>query len=262
VIKKTANIADSEIIWASNFMSNNKFFFLPLIKKVQLTNEVWSFYFKRTGEEPDFKPGQYYEMKLDIKNPDERGDSRVFTICSSPTEKEYVMFTTKIIESSFKKTLLNLSLGTIVQFDGPWDDLDVNLDDPSPKIFFAGGIGITPFHSILKYCVDSNLNLPIILFASWQMRSDVLFHEFFRETEEKLSAFTYVPTISQEQEDFDWNGERGRIDQSVIERHVVKKDLATYYIVGPERFLKGIEEILLGMRISQEKIFAESFSGY
>lgn len=243
-------------------MSNNKFFFLPLVKKVQLTNDAWSFYFKRTGQERDFKPGQYYEMRLDIKNPDERGDSRVFTICSSPTEKEYVMFTTKIIESSFKKALLNLKLGTSVQFDGPWDDLDVDLGDFSPKIFLAGGIGITPFHSILKYCLDTNLNLPIILFASWQNHSEILFHDFFREAEKKLDAFRYVPTITQQFEDSDWDGERGRIDQSVIERHVVKKDLATYYIVGPERFLKGIEEMLLGMKISQEKIFAESFSGY
>ncbi len=67
-------------------MSDNETpFFLPFDHKEQLTKDTYTFYFKRNGQERDFVPGQYYEIKLDIKNPDERGDSRVFTISSSPT---------------------------------------------------------------------------------------------------------------------------------------------------------------------------------
>src|SRR3989338_11643822 len=93
----------------NNSMSNKNIpFFLPFLKKEQLTADTYSFYFRRTGEERDFTPWQYFEMKLDIKNPDERGDTRVFTISSSPTEVGIFTITTRIIQSSFKFRLNEL----------------------------------------------------------------------------------------------------------------------------------------------------------
>lgn len=241
---------------------NTKPFFLPLLKKEQLTDDTWSFYFKRTGDERDFKPGQYYEMKLNIPDPDERGDSRVFTICSSPTQEEYVMFTTRILQSSFKRALVDLEIGKEVQFDGPWDDLEVNLENPAQKVFIAGGIGVTPFHSIVKFCIDMNLQIPLILFVSWSERKQVIFHDFFRSAEQSLAHLKYIPTITKEGDLKDWDGQRGRINQSVIERHVVNTPDTTYYIVGPEGFVKGMEHILFEIKVAQERIISEHFPGY
>ncbi len=237
-------------------------FYLPFVKKERLTEDTWTFYFGRNGNEKEFKPGQYFEITLDIKNPDDRGNTRVFTISSSPTNKDFFTITTRIIKSSFKKTLSRLKPGTMIQFEGPWDDLEIDVDDSSPKVFLAGGIGITPFHSIVSYCRDKDLNVPMTLFNSWSTKHDVIFDEFFRNTEKKLSNFSYIPTLSQETNLGDWDGERGRINQSVIERHVENPESASYYIVGPGGFINGMQTLLLDMRIPQGKIIFEHFSGY
>lgn len=237
-------------------------FSLPFYKKEQLNQDTFTFYFRRNGSEKEFKPGQYFEVKLPIEKIDDRGDARVFTISSSPTNKDFFTITTRIIQSSFKKTLLNLQNGTPVSFEGPWDDIEVNLNDPSPKVFLAGGIGITPFHSIVEFCSDMKLDIPMTLFASWSKREDVIFDDFFKRQEKVLSKFKYIPSITKDIALSDWSGERGRINQSVIERHVVNIDAPTYYIVGPGEFIKGMENLLLGMSITQEKIIFEHFSGY
>lgn len=237
-------------------------FFLPFEKKERLTHDAWTFYFRRNGNEREFRPGQYFEIKLEISDIDERGDTRVFTISSSPTNKEFFTITTRILQSSFKNTLAQLTPGNLVQFDGPWDDLEIELGDGKRKIFLAGGIGVTPFHSIIQYCNDREMNLPITLFNSWSRGEEVIFHNFFREKEKNLSNFTYVPTLTQDEDFKDWDGERGRINQSVIERHVVNPETASYYIVGPGGFIKGMENVLLDMKVPQNNITFEHFSGY
>lgn len=237
------------------------YFYLPFLKKEQLTADTFSFYFKRTGEERDFVAGQYFEIKLDIESLDERGDTRVFTICSSPTEKEYFMITTRAIQSSFKFMLKSLKPGTMIRFDGPWDDLNIDERPNPPKVFLAGGIGITPFHSIVKYCLDKKLDLPMTLFVSWSKREEMIFDEFFTTAQNSLHNFTYVPTITHPEGD-NWKRETGRIDKELLERHLVNQKHYKYYIAGPQAFVNAEKELLIGLGISEQNIVAEEFEGY
>jgi ferredoxin-NADP reductase len=87
-------------------------------KKVQLEKDIYVFYFLRP-EDFQFLPGQYIQMTLPHAKTDDRGSSRYFTISSSPTEKDYLMITSRKGSSSFKKALFGLEEGTQVQFFGP-----------------------------------------------------------------------------------------------------------------------------------------------
>lgn len=245
-------------------MDNETPFFLPFFKNEQLTRDTYSFFFKRTGEERDFVAGQYFEIKLDIKNPDERGDTRVFSCASSPTEKEYFMFTTRIIQSSFKFALNSLTPGQGVQFNGPWDDLNFDEKDPSPRVFIAGEIGVTPYHSIVKYSIDRNIQTPMILLVSWKKRDEMVFDEFFRQANNHLENFSYIPTLTDEESlnPENWDGEKGRINSEMIKKYVYDISKSKYYFAGPPAMVKALKETVEQMGVSKDKIIAEEFEGY
>lgn len=239
-------------------------FFIPFIKKEQLTKDTYTFSFKRTPESRDFVPGQYMEIKLDIKSPDERGDSRVFTISSSPTEGEFYNVTTRIIQSSFKLRLNELKEGEMVQFNGPWDDLNFNEKDTSPHVFLAGGIGITPYHSIIKYSLDKDIHTPMVLLVSWKNLDEMVFDDFFRDAQQKLPNFSYVPTLTEEDEmsaDV-WDGEKGRINENMIKKYVTDIPNSKYFFAGPPAMVKALKETVQAMGVPNEKIIAEEFEGY
>lgn len=245
-------------------MSDNETpFFLPFDHKEQLTRDTFTFYFKRNGQERDFVPGQYYEMKLDIKNSDDRGDGRVFTISSSPTNAEFITITTRIIQSSFKLRLNELQPGEMVQFNGPWDDLNFDEKDTSPHVFLAGGIGITPYHSIVSYSIDKNIKTPMILFVSWKARDEMVFDDFFRNANNHLENFSYVPTLTEEElSPSEWDGEMGRISEDMIKKYVTDITNSKYFFAGPPAMVKALKETVEGMGVPKEKIIAEEFEGY
>ncbi len=237
---------------------NDKPFKIPFIKKEKLNSDTYSFYFKRTEKSRDFVAGQYFEIYLPIKNPDERGRDRVFTCCSSPTEKDHYMITTRIIESSFKKELVKLKKGELVRFNGPWDDLNFDEKEKSSQVFLAGGIGITPFHSITKYMIDKKLNLPTVLFVSWKKKENMVFDDFFRKAEKTLPNFKYIPTFTDEK----WKEETGRIDEKMIKKYVKDIKNSRYRIAGPPAMVKALKETVKGLGVSKENIIAEEFEGY
>lgn len=243
---------------------SDKPFFLPFVKKEQLTKDTYTFFFKRTGDEREFVPGQYYEIKLPHKNVDERGDDRVFTISSSPTNRDFITITTRIIQSSFKKTLSSLQPGQIVQFDGPWDDLNFDEKDTFTHVFIAGGIGITPYHSIVEYCLDRKINTQMTLFVSWKNQDEMIFDDFFRKAENTLENFAYIPTLTEDDNlDVDvWDGEVGRIDEEMIRKYISDIKNSKYFISGPPAMIKALKETVEKMGAPKEKIIAEEFEGY
>jgi ferredoxin-NADP reductase len=138
---------------------------LILKDKKKDTEDVSSFVFE--SQVPiSWKAGQFMQYIIERKNPDDRGVSRFFTISSAPFEKSIVITTrfNKDKSSTFKEDLVNLELDTSVEAMGPWGDfiLDYTNKDQG-LVFIAGGIGITPFRSILldidhnKYPINATL---------------------------------------------------------------------------------------------------------
>lgn len=240
-------------------MSYQPRLFTPeLIKKEKVSRDAYSFYFARP-ESFDFSPGQYIKMTLDIKNPDERGVSHFFSIASSPTEKEHLMVTTRIIQSSFKKTLAKINIGDIVQMNGPFGGFILD-ETYNPAVFLTGGIGITPFRSMAFYAHDTNLNIEITLLASFSTLQDLVFYEELKQI--SVENFKFIPTITHPEQIEDWTGETGRIDDAMIKKYVEDPMLPTYYIAGPKSMVDAMENLVLSMGVPAGQIKKENFPGY
>lgn len=239
-------------------------FVLSFIRKVQIAKDTYSFYFSAKGGPVsgwDFKPGQYIKMTLDIKNPDARGNARFFTIASSPAEKD-IMITTCLLESSFKKAFMSLKKGQEIEFRGPFGTFVLE-EDARPKIFLAGGIGITPFRAMSISARDKKITTPITLFASFRTLDDMLFYDEMRSVARKLPSFQVVYTITDSRyKDKNWAGETGRIRTSLIKKYVANYKNCVYYIVGPQKMVEELKKTVEELGIQQENIKTENFPGY
>ena len=134
---------------------------MQLVSKLQETKDITSFIFE-PEQEIKWLPGQFLHYNLPHKNPDNRGIERWFTIASAPFEG-HIRLTTRQAEqggSTFKKALFSLSIGAYVEADTPDGCFLIN---PAYKkhIFIAGGIGITPFRSMIFQANNDN-NMPDI----------------------------------------------------------------------------------------------------
>lgn len=234
-----------------------KYFYLNFIKKEKVSKNVFTFYFDRVKRDSkkklDFLAGQYIHIYLPVVNEKGRGNSRMFTISSSPLEKGYISVTTKKGNSIFKKSLFKLTPQTPVKFYGPSGSLVI--DDPptggkKPSyVFLAPGIGITPFRSIIKYVSQKNLNIHIICLASFSKKEDFLF-------------FSELTDISKSNPNIKVVYATTRINERLIKKNVKDINKHLYYIVGPASAISNLEEVVSGMGVVSYKIFLEDFEGY
>jgi len=231
-------------------MNSPQNFNSKLIKKEQLTGDTYSFYFARPSTF-EFIPGQYIKMILNIENPDERGVSRFFSLPSSPTERDHLMITTRILQSSFKKTLESLPLDAEVQMRGPHGMFVLDEQDPRGKVYLAGGIGITPARSMLVYLRDKNLNIPFTLMVSFSNGSEIIFQDELSSLSNNDRKIIYVVT-----------SEEGRIDEEKIKKNVPDLPNSLFYISGPAGFVDAMEKLVRSLGVSEENIKTEDFPGY
>lgn len=240
-------------------------FSLSLIKKEKVSQDAYAFYFDRT-KNPDFefRPGQYIRMTIPHENPDERGSNRLFSLITSPLDKEKIGITTRIIQSSFKKALASLSEGSQVQFSGPRGMFIFDETDIRPRVFLAGGIGITPFHSMLLYINEKKLSIPITFFASFSTVADIVFYDELMNFQKENPNIKIVYTVSRPEESGEpWSGETGRISQELIKKYVGDISKALYMVAGPSAMVQAMFEIVQTMGgVPQDQIKKETFTGY
>lgn len=236
-------------------------FELEFVKKEKVAKDTHSFYFKKPFNF-NFKSGQYIKIFLDITNPDERGTSRYFTISSSPLDSGFIVITTRIIRSSFKLKLSSLRHGELVRAFGPLGYFNFDAKNKRPKIFLAGGIGITPYHSILRYIDSKQLKLGarVTLIVSFSSREEVIFFEELKEIESRNSNIRVVYTLTNDNNMYP-EFEKGRINTDMIKKYTQDKD-GEFFIVGPEAFEVNMIELVKDLGISETSIFTENFPGY
>ncbi len=239
-------------------------FELTFLRKEKLSKDVYSFYFNRVKRGSvgyfDFIPGQYLKLYLPIENPDTRGSSRYFTISSSPTDKDFITITTRIIKSSFKMRLNSLKPGEIVTAFGPIGYFNFDINNKKPKIFLAGGIGITPYHSILRYVDNKHLRTRITLIVSFSSREEVIFFEELKEMESRNYNIRVVYALTNDNNMYP-EFEKGRINASMIKKYTQDRD-SEFIIVGPQAFETNMIELIKSLKIPEANIFTENFPGY
>lgn len=238
-------------------------FHFPFLKKEQVGTDTYIFYFDRKNSTLSFQAGQYIRIFLPHENMDERGDKRFFSISSSPLNLEHITITTKVTQSTFKMSLLKLQTGTPVRFFGPYGTFILKENETIPQVYLAGGIGITPFHSMITFASDKKLTVPLTLFVSFSTVEEAVFYEELMEASKNNPSIKVVYTITRPKESKKpWDGETGRISADLIKKYVSDFLKAKYMIAGPPKMVEAMEQMVRDMGVPQEQIRKENFTGY
>jgi ferredoxin-NADP reductase/nitrite reductase/ring-hydroxylating ferredoxin subunit len=223
----------------------------------------------------DYTAGQYAFFDIGGVNNDPKGPIRHFTISSSPTE-DFIMITTRIRDTPYKKRLSSLEEGTIVKLRGPQGKFVLHDDYSKPAVFLSGGIGVTPFRSMLKYATDKQLPIKIVMFDSNRNQENTLFKKEFDEYVNINRNLKIVYTITEEEEGAQgtisssptrqqWTGERGRIDKDMLTKYLTDDEIknSIFYTCGPPGMIKAMQDIIQNdLKIPKDRIKVEEFTGY
>jgi ferredoxin-NADP reductase len=216
--------------------------------------------FDLQGAEVDFRPGQYFWVELlDSPYEDERGLRRHITVVTSPTERGVLGLCTRLRDSAFKKTLAELEVGEEVEVEPPKGDWALPEDTSRPYVFVAGGIGITPYHSMLRYIADTGQPYGVTLVYSNRDRESAPFLDELHEYERTLPNFRLVLTMT---DDSGWEGETRHIDAEMLRDHLGDLGSSTFLVTGPPPMVESVAEKLTAAGVSEEQVLPERFSGY
>jgi glycine betaine catabolism B len=161
----------------------------------------------------------------------------------------------------------------MVKVRGPQGKFVLHDDYSKPAVFLSGGIGVTPFRSMIKYATDKQLPIKIVMFDSNRNQENTLFKKEFDEyvninrnlktvytiTEEQGAQDTSSPTRQQ------WTGERGRIDKAMLTKHLTDDEIrkSIFYTCGPPGMIKAMQDLIQNdLDIPKDRIKVEEFTGY
>lgn len=223
---------------------------LTLANIKQLEGDVQTFTFDSKEVMP-WKPGQFLHVTIKHDNPDNRGVERWFTISSTPSEGE-IAITTRIVTdrpSSFKRTLAALKRGDEIEVDKPEGDFTLeNLN--RNYIFVAGGIGVTPFRSIIKEA-NSKGNVPNIKILYANRNDQVAFKQELEDISKANPKLKIEYIFSPE-----------KIDKDRLQKTIELMDNPIVYVSGPEPMVEAFEKDLQEIGLSKENIKTDFFPGY
>jgi len=217
--------------------------------------------FNLQDEQVDFEPGQYFFVTLpDVGYHDEKGLRRHISVVTSPNEKGVLGLATRMRDSAFKRTLSELGVGAEVDVEPPMGTFTLPDDSSRPLVFVAGGIGITVFHSMLRFIAEERLPYRITLIYSNRDPESTAFLEDLVELDQELSRFRLVLTMTK---DAGWDVESRKIDAPFFDEYL-EGDLNqyTFLVAGPPEMTEAMEQALGEAGVMGENVIVEGYSGY
>ena len=208
-----------------------------------------------------FKAGQAIRLEL-IDPPAEAGQSsRTLSLVSAPFEQELVV-ATRMRDSAFKRALKALPDGASIRIDGPFGDLTPG-DTGRPAVFIAGGIGITPFMSMLRQAAKDRSPQSLFLAYSNRRPEDAAFLDELQELERQNEQFHLMVTMTDMGKSArEWSGETDFVDADMLKRLIGDLAAPIYYVVGPPAMVEAMQWTLDGAGVAADKIRTEEFYGY
>ncbi len=209
-----------------------------------------------------FAPGQYLECTLAHAHPDSRGTRRYFTIASSPTEPAIhlgVRFSAR--GSSFKRALRELDRKTPLigaQIGG-----DFTLpEDPARKLaFIAGGIGITPYRSMLKYLVDTKQRRDIVLVYATRTTDEIVYRDILGEAQARLGTKVLYLLSDAATVPANWAGLQGHLSEQMVRSAIPDFQERLFYLSGPPGMVRAHKQVLMRVGVRRAQIKTDFFPG-
>jgi ferredoxin-NADP reductase len=219
------------------------------------TYNVTSFRFPRPAQ-LDYKAGQFLFVTFKA---DGKELSKHFSFSSSPTEKAQIEFTKKLSDSEFSAVLRGLKKGDWARIDAPYGKF--TFEGEYKKIgLLGGGIGITPFMGICKYCTDMHLDTKITLLYGNSTESDIVFRKELEALQEQNKNLKVVFTLNEA--DSRWKGATGFITADMIQKEIPDYKDTVFYTCGPPAMVKVMEKLVEQLSLPKTQLKREYFTGY
>ena len=233
-----------------------------LLNRVEVAEDTMAFHFEKPpGFE--FRPGQSSDLTL-VNPPetDSEGNVRTFSIASAPFEDQ-LMFATRMRDTAFKRSLKTVPLGTSVKMEQAIGSFTLHKNSTKPAVLLTGGIGITPFLSIVKQADHERLPHKLYLFYSNRRPEDAPFLESLNNLEKSNPNFHLIVTMSEIlRSKRNWEGETGLIDKAMLSRYVNDLRGPIFYIAGPPGMVTEMRKMLLASSVNEDDIRTDQFAGY
>jgi ferredoxin-NADP reductase len=234
---------------------------LTLKEKVEAGAGIYDFVFEPDRTFP-YKPGQFMEWTLGHEHPDNRGNRRYLTVASSPTETNIrmgVKFYDK--PSSFKTKLLSMKAGDTLTASQLAGDFVLPEDTSKKLVLVAGGIGVTPFRSMLKYLIDKNEKRSVAVLYSCQTVDEIAYRDILAQAEKKLGANIIVTLTKKDKCPPNWKGCVGYISAEMVAERIPDFKERTFYISGPHSMVSATEGVLKKLGLPNSQIKTDFFPG-
>ena len=215
----------------------------------------------KSGDIINYKPGQY--SYVSIISQELSKEFHPFSLTSSPAKNGEISFTIKEL-GDYTDDIGKVKVGEIAYIEGPYGIFNALSSDAEELIFIAGGSGITPFLSMLRYMKDKNNTRKTTLIWGIRFQYEFFLREEFEEMKDANPNLTIIPVVS---DDDSWDGERGFIDRDKLDRLVPCEDpdeiiqKKDYYICGPPLMIKKVRPALKSMGVNKSKyLHSEKFN--
>lgn len=234
---------------------------LPLKSRRTIALDTMEFTLDLEGQEFPFKAGQHADFILNEPlYTDEEGNKRIFSYVTSPGSSE-LSIATRLTGSAFKRSLAEMPLGTPVVVSNNRGQMTLHRDAAKPAVFLAGGIGITPFMSMIRYATEEQLSHTIYLFYSNRAKESTAYLSELEELAKRNPNFHFIPTLTADLP-ADWSYESGKVTAEMIKKYVADPENAFFSMAGPPAMVEAMTAILDELDVPDEYRKAEDFSGY
>ena len=229
-------------------VSRNRRYLLNFVGKTQEAQGIYSYAFTMP-KTFSFQPGQYMEWTVAHNKTDSRGNRRYLTIASSPTEPG-LMFTVKHPNpaSAFKQRLDELKPGDAVLASRLAGSFTLPKDSTKKIALLAGGIGVTPYRSMVKYLMDTNQKRDVALIYSANRPDEISYRKLFDNSAAAGLKTSYVTD--------------GRLDELKLSQLLPDYMERRFYISGPYAFVSSMQSALIKLGIGSGEIVTDYFPGY
>lgn len=233
---------------------------VKLLSKKDVAEGTMAFQFAKPADYV-FQAGQHTGWTL-INPPetDAEGDSRDFSFASAPYE-DFLMIASRLRDTAFKRVLHNLELGAEIQMGIPEGHFVLHTDMLRPAVFLAGGIGITPFRSLVLDAAKRSLPHKIFLFYSNRRPEDAAFLDELKSVVNP--NYQFIPTMTQmDKSTQPWTGETGYVTSEMLKKYIEELKTPVFYLAGPPKMVLALRETLVSIGVDDLSIKSEEFDGY